>query len=187
MVLDEVGRPRPKLDSDYEGGMAVCVGNVHTNDGFFDVTLSLCVNNVVRGAWGAALAEPGAVRPPRAAAGRARIAAKQNAPGHGARRRARASAFLQEKGAQEAVAALGRVIEVGVEHRLRVVARHAVGLGDPPFGVGPWEDESPTCIDTAIKRPPAPPYGAVSSLSHFVNCQLRQGEGHAPGHDYAAG
>ena len=25
------------------------------------------------------------------------------------------------------------------------------------FGVGPWEDESPTCIDTAIKRPPAPP------------------------------
>ena len=20
------------------------------------------------------------------------------------------------------------------------------------FGVGPWEDESPTCIDTAIKR-----------------------------------
>ena len=55
VVLDEVGRPRPKLDSDYEGGMAVCVGNVHTNDGFFDVTLSLCVNNVVRGAWGAAL------------------------------------------------------------------------------------------------------------------------------------
>ena len=25
------------------------------------------------------------------------------------------------------------------------------------YGVGPWEDESPTCIDTAIKRPPAPP------------------------------
>ena len=55
VVLDEVGRPRPRIDNDYEGGMAVCVGNVHTNDGFFDVTLSLCVKNVVRGAWGAAL------------------------------------------------------------------------------------------------------------------------------------
>ena len=55
VVLDEVGRPRPLIDGDYEGGMAVCVGNVHTNDGFFDVTLSVCINNTVRGAWGAAL------------------------------------------------------------------------------------------------------------------------------------
>ena len=55
VVMDEIGRPQPKLDSDYEGGMAVCAGDVRVNDGFFDVTLSLCVNNVVRGAWGAAL------------------------------------------------------------------------------------------------------------------------------------
>ncbi|KAJ1460665.1 hypothetical protein M885DRAFT_508778 [Pelagophyceae sp. CCMP2097] len=55
VVVDEAGRPRPKVDSDYEGGMSVCVGNVNTNDGFFDVSLSLVVNNVVRGAWGAAL------------------------------------------------------------------------------------------------------------------------------------
>jgi hypothetical protein len=53
--MDEIGRPQPKLDCDYEGGMAVCAGDVRVNDGFFDVTLSLCVNNVVRGAWGAAL------------------------------------------------------------------------------------------------------------------------------------
>ncbi|EGB06105.1 hypothetical protein AURANDRAFT_12664, partial [Aureococcus anophagefferens] len=55
VVVDEVGRPRPKQDGNYEGGMSVCVGNVHTNDGFFDVTLSIVINNVVRGAWGAAL------------------------------------------------------------------------------------------------------------------------------------
>ena len=35
--------------------MSVCVGNVNTNDGFFDVTLSIVINNLVRGAWGAAL------------------------------------------------------------------------------------------------------------------------------------
>ena len=35
--------------------MSTQVGNVHTNDGFFDVTFSICINNVVRGAWGAAL------------------------------------------------------------------------------------------------------------------------------------
>ena len=97
VVLDEVGRPRPKLDSDYEGGMAVCVGNVHTNDGFFDVTLSLCVNNVVRGAWGAALLNLELydlhVRPLVA-----RIAAKQKTAGGTARDAVReASAFLQEK------------------------------------------------------------------------------------------
>eukprot|EP00656_Telonema_subtile_P040832 TRINITY_DN45916_c0_g1_i1.p1 TRINITY_DN45916_c0_g1~~TRINITY_DN45916_c0_g1_i1.p1 ORF type:complete len:253 (-),score=52.02 TRINITY_DN45916_c0_g1_i1:79-837(-) len=55
VVLRDPGRPRPAQDCDYEKGMAVAVGNIRTADGFFDVTLSLTVNNEVRGAWGAAL------------------------------------------------------------------------------------------------------------------------------------
>jgi len=55
VVVDQPGRPRPVQDKDYERGMAVAVGNVRVNDGFFDLTCSLVVNNVVRGAWGAAL------------------------------------------------------------------------------------------------------------------------------------
>jgi len=55
VVVDDPGRPRPVQDADYEKGMAVAVGNVRVNDGFFDLTCSLVVNNVVRGAWGAAL------------------------------------------------------------------------------------------------------------------------------------
>ena len=138
VVLDEVGRPRPKLDSDYEGGMAVCVGNVHTNDGFFDVTLSLCVNNVVRGAWGAALLNLELydlhVRP----SGRARAAGKNNWGARRARCCQRGLGVPRGEGAQEAVAALGRVTEVGVEHRLRVVAcgsgrtRRSSGSGSGP-------------------------------------------------------
>merc|ERR1719375_698963 len=55
VVVDTPGRPRPVQDKDYEQGIAVAVGNVRVNDGFFDLTCSLVVNNVVRGAWGAAL------------------------------------------------------------------------------------------------------------------------------------
>ena len=101
VVLDEVGRPRPRIDNDYEGGMAVCVGNVHTNDGFFDVTLSLCVNNVVRGAWGAALINLELydlhVRPLIA-----RAAAKQRAAGGTARDAVRdVQAYVDGKAARE--------------------------------------------------------------------------------------
>ena len=35
--------------------MAVCVGNVDAGDECFDVAFCLVVNNVARGAWGAAL------------------------------------------------------------------------------------------------------------------------------------
>ena len=49
------GAPRPRDDCEYEGGMAVCVGNVDAGDECFDVAFCLVVNNVARGAWGAAL------------------------------------------------------------------------------------------------------------------------------------
>lgn len=55
VVLREAGRPRPQQDAMHENGFAVAVGNIRTEDGFFDVTFSLVVNNEVRGAWGAAL------------------------------------------------------------------------------------------------------------------------------------
>ena len=35
--------------------MSVCVGNIYVDDELFDVSFCLVVNNVVRGAWGAAL------------------------------------------------------------------------------------------------------------------------------------
>jgi hypothetical protein len=35
--------------------MSVCVGNVTCDDELYDVRFCLVVNNVVRGAWGAAL------------------------------------------------------------------------------------------------------------------------------------
>ena len=50
-----IGTPRPKDDNEYEGGMSVCVGNVTCDDELYDVRFCLVVNNVVRGAWGAAL------------------------------------------------------------------------------------------------------------------------------------
>ena len=50
---------------------------------------------------------------------------------HGARRCQRGLGVPRGEGAREAVAALGRPVAVGVEHRLRVVAAGAVGLGDP--------------------------------------------------------
>ncbi len=50
-----LGTPRPKDDCEFENGMSVVVGNVDTEDDVFDVTFCLVVNNVSRGAWGAAL------------------------------------------------------------------------------------------------------------------------------------
>ena len=53
--INDAGAPRPRDDCEYEGGMAVCVGNVDAGDECFDVAFCLVVNNVARGAWGAAL------------------------------------------------------------------------------------------------------------------------------------
>jgi aspartate-semialdehyde dehydrogenase len=51
VVCREPGRPRPKDDCWHENGMAVAAGNVRTpRDGFFDITMSMVVNNVTRGA-----------------------------------------------------------------------------------------------------------------------------------------
>ena len=50
-----VGTPRPKDDCEFEGGMAISVGNIDATDECFDVKFCVVVNNVVRGAWGAAL------------------------------------------------------------------------------------------------------------------------------------
>lgn len=51
VVCREPGRPRPKEDCWHENGMAVAAGNVRTpRDGFFDITLSVALNNVTRGA-----------------------------------------------------------------------------------------------------------------------------------------
>lgn len=50
-----VGTPRPKDDCEFEGGMAISVGNIDATDECFDAKFCVVVNNVVRGAWGAAL------------------------------------------------------------------------------------------------------------------------------------
>ena len=50
-----MGTPRPKDDCEFEDGMSICVGNIVTDDEMYDVKFCLVVNNVVRGAWGAAL------------------------------------------------------------------------------------------------------------------------------------
>jgi aspartate-semialdehyde dehydrogenase len=55
VLIHEKGRPRPLQDADHFGGMAVAVGNVSTDDEVFDLRLSYVVNNVVRGAAGAAI------------------------------------------------------------------------------------------------------------------------------------
>merc|ERR1719424_2804315 len=54
-VQREVGTPRPATHNMEYGGMQVAVGNVKLNDGMWDVLFSLVVNNMVRGAYGAAL------------------------------------------------------------------------------------------------------------------------------------
>ena len=147
VVLDEVGRPRPRIDNDYEGGMAVCVGNVHTNDGFFDVTLSIVINNVVRGAWGAALINMELydlhVRPLVA-----RAAAKQRAAGG-----TMSEAMKEIRGFAEA-----KVTKEGhIKPHWDVLLKWAQAQDEPKtpstlvagleesiskFGVGPWEEDA---------------------------------------------
>lgn len=147
VVVDEVGRPRPKQDGNYEGGMSVCVGNVHTNDGFFDVTLSIVINNVVRGAWGAALINMELydlhVRPLVA-----RAAAKQRAAGG-----TMSEAMKEIRGFAEA-----KVTKEGhIKPHWDVLLKWAQAQDEPKtpstlvagleesiskFGVGPWEEDA---------------------------------------------
>jgi aspartate-semialdehyde dehydrogenase len=49
------GRPRPNEDAHHEGGMAIAVGNLTTEDEIFDLRLTYVVNNLVRGAAGGLL------------------------------------------------------------------------------------------------------------------------------------
>eukprot|EP00041_Stephanoeca_diplocostata_P007450 m.105936 g.105936 ORF g.105936 m.105936 type:complete len:419 (+) comp16883_c0_seq1:318-1574(+) len=55
IVCEEPGRPRSIDDNSHSNGMAVAAGNIRTDDGMFDITLSVVLNNVSRGAYGAAL------------------------------------------------------------------------------------------------------------------------------------
>ena len=54
-VIHEVGAPRPATHNQEYGGMQVAVGNVKLDDGVWDLCFSLVVNNMIRGAYGAAL------------------------------------------------------------------------------------------------------------------------------------
>merc|ERR1712150_95426 len=54
-VVREGGAPRPNTHRFYDNGMSVAVGNIKINDGVFGISLSLVVNNVAKGAYGAAL------------------------------------------------------------------------------------------------------------------------------------
>mmetsp|Transcript_29178 Transcript_29178/g.87233 ORF Transcript_29178/g.87233 Transcript_29178/m.87233 type:complete len:603 (+) Transcript_29178:309-2117(+) len=160
VVVDEVGRPRPLIDGNYEGGMAVCVGNVHTNDGFFDVTLSICINNVVRGAWGAALINLELydlhVRPLVA-----RAAAKQRAAGGTSAEALREiRSFAEHKIEKEGT----------IKPHWDVLLKWAQAQDEPPtpgtmrrrseieikkFGVGPWEEEQAPGSPRPTGRPSA--------------------------------
>jgi aspartate-semialdehyde dehydrogenase len=55
IVLKEKGRPRPRQDANYAGGMAIAVGNLTTADEVFDLRMTFVVNNLMRGAAGGAL------------------------------------------------------------------------------------------------------------------------------------
>ena len=54
-VTRDVGAPRPASHHSAHGGMQVTVGNVKVSDGVWDICFSVVVNNMVRGAYGAAL------------------------------------------------------------------------------------------------------------------------------------
>lgn len=49
------GAPRPKTHHGANGGFSVTVGNVKVHDGLYDIALTLVVDNLVKGALGAAL------------------------------------------------------------------------------------------------------------------------------------
>ena len=53
-VTRDVGAPRPASHHSAHGGMQVTVGNVKVSDGVWDICFSVVVNNMVRGAYGAA-------------------------------------------------------------------------------------------------------------------------------------
>lgn len=55
VVIKEVGAPRPASHSQEFGGMQVAVGNVKLDDGVCDLCFAVVVNNMIRGAYGAAL------------------------------------------------------------------------------------------------------------------------------------
>jgi aspartate-semialdehyde dehydrogenase len=55
LVINEVGRPRPRQDSFHNRGMTVAVGGISTKDDVFDLRLQFVVNNLVRGAAGGAI------------------------------------------------------------------------------------------------------------------------------------
>ena len=54
-VIREAGAPRPATHHMEYGGMQVAVGNIKLDDGGWELCFSLVVNNMVRGAYGAAL------------------------------------------------------------------------------------------------------------------------------------
>ena len=54
-VIREVGAPRPATHNQEYGGMQAAVGNIKLGDGVWDLCFSLVVNNMIRGAYGAAL------------------------------------------------------------------------------------------------------------------------------------
>jgi hypothetical protein len=158
VVVDEVGRPRPLQDANYEGGMSVCVGNVHCNDGFFDVTLSIVVNNVVRGAWGAALINLELydlhVRPLVA-----RAAAKQRAAGGVAFAETMRNirGYTEEKSSTEGHIkphwdVLLKWAQINDEPRTPGTEVRDIERSVREFGVGPWEED-------AGDASPAKPWG----------------------------
>lgn len=55
VVIDEIGRPRPRQDIWHHDGMSIAIGSISTTDEVFDLTFTYVVNNVIRGAAGGAL------------------------------------------------------------------------------------------------------------------------------------
>ena len=107
---------------------------------------------MVRGAWGAALLNLELydlhVRPLVA-----RISAKQKQLGGTARDAVReASAFLEEKVRKKPSPHWDVLLRWASSIDSASSLRERSDSEIQRFGVGPWEDESPTCIDTAIKR-----------------------------------
>ena len=51
-IVHGPGRPRPSCDNNISDGMSVAVGGITLGDEVYDLTYSIVVNNVVRGAYG---------------------------------------------------------------------------------------------------------------------------------------